>query len=425
MKALVIGGARSGTGVALLLKQNGYDVILVSNTDFDTRALLESNDIEVVLNDHYQDRYKDVDLVVKNPGIPNNHHLVKHFNNISNEIEVAASYNPKGTYYAISGTNGKTTTSNLLYEMLKTLDKKALLAGNVGIPLSQKIYEEKDVSHNVALELSSFQMEHLPNFKPKVYALLNLTPDHLNRYESIDEYYKTKVKLMNQAQIFIRNIDDKNIMEFTDSFKGNVIDVSLHKTADVYIKDNQAYYHDHLLFNTSSLKLKAPHNLHNALFASVMAYLAGVNQKEIQNVLNHFSGVKHRLEYITSIDGVQYYNDSKATNQEATEKALQAFDGSIILLAGGKDEGGSFELLQAYNDKVKHAILFGESKYKLQEVFDHSILVSNLNEAYNKAVQLSQKGDVILLSPACASFDQFNNFEERGNAFKNLIKQNN
>lgn len=420
MKALVIGAARSGIGAANLLLKNGYEVTLVSRDDFVERETLEKKGIKVILNDHYHEAYDAMDLVVKNPGISNDHPLVSKMKNIMTEIDIAARFNPHGKYYAISGTNGKTTTTELLYKMLETLDEKALLAGNIGIALSQKIYEIGDVKQNVALELSSFQMEHLPSFSPEVYALMNLTPDHLDRYVDEDEYYKVKTKLGLKAKVFIRNADDKNIMRLTNNFKGEIYDLSLNSKKDIYIEDDKAYFRDAFLFDVQDVHLKAKHNLYNALFASSMAHLAGVTQSDIQHVLNTFTGVKHRLEFIVEKEGVLYYNDSKATNPEATEKALQAFDAPIILLAGGKDEKNPFEVLSQYEDKCKSVFLFGETKHQLKEIFKKGILVDDLESAFKEAQKIATEGDVILLSPACASYDQFKNFEVRGDLFRKL-----
>ena len=421
MRALVIGGARSGSGVALLLRKEGYEVTLVSRDDFEMRGELEEKGIKVVLNDAYDPRYEGVDLVVKNPGIPNSHSLVKHFPNFTNEVEIAAKYNSLGKYYAISGSNGKTSTVNLLYEMLQRKDETALLAGNVGISLSQKLYESGNIAQNVALELSSFQIENLFEFKPEVYALLNLSPDHLDRYESEEAYYQTKVRLINQAKIFIRNLDDENIVRLTQDMKVNTLDLSLEKQADIYIKDGQAFFQDVVLFEVELLHLKMKHHLYNALFAASMAYLAGVDVLDIQAVLREFKGVEHRLEYVGRKNDVLFYNDSKATNPNSTQIALTSFDKPVILLAGGKDEGISFAPLKEYEKYTKAVYLFGESKDKLKEVFTQATLVEDLNEAFSLATQLAEKEDIILLSPACASYDQFKNFEKRGELFKSLV----
>lgn len=419
MKALVIGGAKSGYGASLLLQKLGYEVVLVSRDDFKGSEELENLGIKVILDDTETDVYDAYDLVVKNPGIPNNHQLVKRFDTVYNEIEIAFNHHTKGKYYAISGTNGKTTTTTLLHEMLKRKSEGALLAGNIGIALSEMIYKLGNEPVDVALEISAFQMEGAPNFAPEVYALLNLTPDHLDRFKDEESYYKAKLTPIKKAKWFIRNLDDKNIARLTIKDE-HTLDVSLSNDADIYIQDEAGYIKETKLFDLDILKVVGEHNIFNALVASSMAYLANVVIEDIRYVLSNFKGVEHRLEYVDEIDGVRYYNDSKATNPESTEVALKSFDQSVILLAGGYDKKISFDLLKDY--PIKLAILYGESKYQLAKIFKNYILVENLEEAMKVAQEKSTKGDVVLLSPACASYDQFENFETRGNLFKDIVK---
>lgn len=419
MKALVIGGAKSGYGASLLLQKLGYEVVLVSRDDFKGSEELEKLGIKVILDDTETDAYDAYDLVVKNPGIPNNHQLVKRFDTVYNEIEIAFNYHTKGKYYAISGTNGKTTTTTLLHEMLKRKSEEAILAGNIGIALSEIIHNLGNIPVDVALEISAFQMEGSPNFAPEVYALLNLTPDHLDRFKDEETYYKAKLTPIKKAKWFIRNIDDKNIARLTTKDK-HTLDVSLSNEADIYIQDEAGYFKETKLFDLDILKVVGEHNIFNALVASSMAYLANVAIEDIRYVLSKFKGVEHRLEYVDEIDGVRYYNDSKATNPESTEVALKSFDDSVILLAGGYDKKISFDLLKKY--PVKVAILYGDSKYELAKIFKNHILVENLEEAMKVAQEKSSSGDVVLLSPACASYDQFESFEIRGNLFKDIVK---
>lgn len=420
MKALVIGGARSGYGAAALLIKMGYEVTLVSNSDFERRQDLEAMGVEVVLDDSETSQYDHFDMIVKNPGISNAHPLVKRFKHVINEIELASLVNTAANYYCVSGTNGKTTTVTMLYEMLKLKDDTALLAGNVGYALSEDVYHSGNIKRDIALEISAFQMDNTPTLKPKVYALLNLTPDHLDRYDSVEDYYQAKLRIVDRCEYFIRNFDDKAIVERT--MDRRAIDVSLNVKKDVYIENNVVYFREVALFKVDDLKVRGEHNLMNAMFASTIAYLAGVGVEAIRSVLKEFGGVAHRIEYVDTLENVSFYNDSKGTNPEATVVALKSFDTPVILLAGGYDENISFDLLKQYKDKVKTSILFGESKYLLQEVFDNSILVEDLKEAVAQAWQMADSGDVILLSPACASYDQFKNFEERGNLFKEYVK---
>lgn len=419
MKALVIGGARSGTGAALLLNQKGYDVVVVSRDDFKERLLLEKEGIQVCLDDRDTDRFDDVDLVVKAPGISNSHPLVNRFDHVLNEIQVAVDYNPSGKYYAISGTNGKTTTTTLLHHMLLKMDSKAVLAGNVGLALSERIFELGDINHPIALEISAFQMEGTLRFVPEVYALMNLTPDHLDRYDTTMSYYQAKLSLVERAKTFIRNIDDENISKLTIK-DGKTLDLSLKSRADICVIEDKVYFKDTYLFDKQDLVLKGEHNLMNAMFAASVAYLAGVSPQHIQETIMTFTGVAHRIEFVRDVKGVAYYNDSKATNPESTEVALKAFD-RIHLLLGGYDKGISFESLHAYENVIKDVYVYGESKDQIKAVFKNAHVFDTMFEALDAASKRAIAGDVVLLSPACASYDQFDNFEQRGALFKDYV----
>ncbi|CAM4282546.1 UDP-N-acetylmuramoyl-L-alanine--D-glutamate ligase [Erysipelothrix inopinata] len=423
MKALIIGGARSGLGCARLLNQQGYDVTLATNSDFSERSEIEALGIKVLLDDKDMSLVDAYDVVVKNPGIPNDHPLVSQFDTVLNEIEIASMFSSSYDYYAISGTNGKTTTTTLLYEMLKEKSDSAMLAGNVGYALSQRVYEIGNEKCDVALEISAFQMEGTPTFSPKVYALLNLSPDHMDRYEEVDDYYLAKCKILPRVGLFVRNFDDKNIMRLTKNFEGPCINISLDNTeADVYRQGKQVIYKGSVLFDIDELKIVGDHNIMNAMFACILALEAGVTLNQIQTVLYSFVGVEHRIEFVRELRGVRYYNDSKATNPESTEVCLKAFDKPILLLAGGYDKHISFDLLKPYTPKLKKIYLFGDSALQLKEIWPEAIIVETMIEAINLASNDAVSGDVVVLSPACASYDQFDNFEERGNIFKETIK---
>ncbi|WP_240920439.1 UDP-N-acetylmuramoyl-L-alanine--D-glutamate ligase [Erysipelothrix sp. HDW6A] len=304
MKALVIGGARSGIGVARLLNSKGYQVTLTTNQDFIERHELENLGVKVSLNDKDMGLVDTYDFVVKNPGIPNDHPLVSQFNNVVNEIEVASLFSSNYNYYAISGTNGKTTTATLLWEMLQKKNENALLAGNVGYALSEAVYKDGNIARDVSLEISAFQMEGSPTFSPDVYGLINLSPDHLDRYDSEQDYYAAKLEILNRVKIFVRNIEDKNIHALTQNYTGKVIDVSLHDVSkDVFIKDEAVYFNIVKLFSLAEFKLVGEHNILNASIAAVMAFLAGVELEDIQTTIHNFKGVEHRIEFVREIQG--------------------------------------------------------------------------------------------------------------------------
>ena len=424
MKALVIGGARSGIGVAHLLNQKGFTVVLATNQDFEERGDLEAKGIIVSLNDRDLSLVDDYDVVVKNPGIPGSHPLVSQFKHVVNEIEVAARFAPHYDFYAISGTNGKTTTVSLLYDMLSRKDTNALLAGNVGYALSEAVYRDGDFKRDVALEIAAFQMEGTPTFSPKVYGLLNLTPDHLDRFENEAAYYQAKLNILDNVGIFVRNVDDKTIVAKTTTLKPRCIDISMQRMdTDVFIKAGWVVFHDTKLFAIKDLKLVGSHNVMNAMFAATMASLAGVDTASIQASIAAFKGVHHRIEFVREYRGVRYYNDSKATNPESCEVALQAFDRPIHLLAGGYDKHISFDILKKYESKIASLHVFGDSAQQIKSVFPQAVVVETMAQALSAASEMAQENDVVLLSPACASYDQFDNYEQRGDIFKTLVHQ--
>lgn len=424
MNALVIGGARSGLAVAKLLNAKGYDVTLTTNQDFPQRDAIERLGIRVSLNDRDLNLVKPYDVVVKNPGISNNHPLVCKFESVVNEIEVATWFAPHYTYYAVSGTNGKTTTVSLLHEMLVSKNDNALLAGNVGYALSEAVFQDGDAARDVALEISAFQMEGTPSFAPDVYGILNLSPDHLDRYDgNAEAYYAEKVRILPNVKCFVKNMDDANIVRLTQNYRGETITLSLkNQNTDIYRDGTHIMYRDVRLFDLRSLKIVGEHNIYNAAMAAYMAYRAHVPVETIQNVVASFTGVEHRIEYVATVHGVRYYNDSKATNPESTEVALKAFDKNIILLAGGFDKRISFEGLRPYANRIKAIYVFGESAEQIKSVFPNAVVVKTMLDGTKNAINIAVSGDVVLLSPACASYDQFDNYEQRGTIFKEYIK---
>ena len=263
-------------------------------------------------------------------------------------------------------------------------------------------------------------MENMRSFAPDMYGVLNLTPDHLDRFESVNEYYQAKLSILDRVGIFVRNWDDKTIVELTKDYQGSVINLSMEhqEGMDVFIKDGAVYF-----FVINEMLLKGKHNVLNASFAALMAYKAGVSLEEIQSTLASFGGVEHRCEFVRTINGISYYNDSKATNPESTLVCLQSFTQPTILLAGGFDKKISFDLLKPFSESLKAVYLFGESALELKAVLPQGILVDTMLDALELATQSAVVGDVVVLSPACASYDQFNNFEERGNIFKAKVNE--
>lgn len=429
-KVLVIGAARSGIAVSKLLKQHQYEVILTDQNQIKEKAELEALGIQVFDQGHPESlKEMDYDFIVKNPGIPYHVDFVAYFVKqnipIYTEIEIGYRFAKHFTYGAITGTNGKTTTVTMLYEILKA-HSTSFVAGNIGIPLSEVVLQHENATANIALELSNFQLLGVDTFKAKVSCVTNLSPDHLDYMDGVASYYQSKMKIYEHADpdaYFLRNLDDAQVVAYAKNIPCRVLDYSLDKEADIYLQANQVYYRDVKLFDTNSLQVIGKHNISNAMVASAMAYLMGVDTATIQNVLASFKGVEHRLEYVTSINDIRFFNDSKATNPEAVVPALEAFDKNIILLAGGYDKKLSFDILKAYDDRVKMCFSFGQTKHAFKDIFTNTHECETMQQAVHEAYAIAKPGDVILLSPACASYDQFTSYEQRGELFKECVHE--
>ena len=425
---LVIGSARSGCAISELLIEKGFDVILTDIKEIANKEKLEKKGVKVYDQGHPEFlKNSNYEFIVKNPGIPYTVAFVDYFVKkgikIYTEIEVASWYANKFWYGAITGTNGKTTTVSILYALLKN-HGNAYVAGNIGIPLSEVVLKHGDEKATIALELSNFQLLGIETLKPKVSVVTNLAPDHLDYMKDLDAYYNSKMKIYkntDKTDYFLRNIDDVEVMKYAQNIPCTIIDYSLKQKADLYLKGTVVYYKDVCLFDTKLLQLVGNHNIANSMVAACMAYLLGVSQKEIQVGLHAFTSVEHRLEYVGEKAGVRFFNDSKATNAQAVVPALEAFDKNIILLAGGYDKHLSFDILKQFDERIKCCLTFGETKEKFKNIFHHVIELDTMKEAFNKAIEIAKPKDVILLSPACASYDQFISYEERGKQFKEYV----
>lgn len=430
-QVLVIGAARSGSAVSKLLVKNGYDVVLTDMNEVANKQELQQLGIQVFDRNHPESLFHtNYEFIVKNPGIPYYAKVIAYFVKaqipIYTEIEVAYWYAKHFTYGAVTGTNGKTTITTLLYELL-SYRKDALAAGNIGTPLSECVLQYQNETKQVALELSNFQLLGCKSFRPQVAVVCNLSPDHLDYMGDVESYYKSKMKIYeNQTQEdwFLRNVDDEEVMRYAQNIPATIIDFSLvRKDVDLYLNEGSVYFRDLKLFDIDTLKIVGMHNVSNAMIAACMAYKLGVSIDDIQKGLSAFRGVEHRLEYVGEKNGVSFYNDSKATNPEACVPALSAFEDNIILLAGGYDKKLPFTILKAYDKQVKHCYAFGETKEAFLDVFTNVTLCEDMNEALDKAILNASKDDVVLLSPACASYDQFVSYEERGKLFKQAVLQ--
>ena len=439
-KIVILGLALSGAAAAKLAVRQGADVFVSDNQD--TLALqgtltdLKALGIPGELGQH-SDQIYDADLWIISPGIAQDSELVQKAQSndipIVSEIEFA-SWFTEAPILAITGSNGKTTTAHLLAEMIQTDDLHGALAGNVGIPFAEMVLEDlgnPDPKRVWVLEISSFQMEFIEHFKPYIAIFLNITPDHLNRYPSMKEYIAAKMNMWSRqtAEDFIvYNADDTILVEEIAESTSRKIAFGLGHHPEAIFQPNRTkiYTEEHAtLIEMNQLALPGKHNLANALAAATAAHLMGVPNKSIAATMSQFSGVPHRLEPIAEINGVTYINDSKATNLDAVQVALESFTQPIILILGGLDKGGDFRsILPHTHNNLKEVIAFGQAKELILTTLRaavRSTSVMDLKKALELAQNCSQPGDVVLLSPGCASFDQFKNFEERGDHFRSLV----
>ena len=417
MRIVLLGAGRSGVGAARLLKDKS-NVILVNEKEFAERNELEALGIKVIIQDFESFEFKADDYVIKAPGIRDSAYFPRTFS----EIDLVKDYGSNYELYAISATNGKTTTTTMLGKMLAQ-DFKSITAGNIGYALSQSLVDYGNIEAKVALEVSAFQMDGIVKADFEVYALMNLTPDHLDRYGNSKAYYNAKMKIFPKTKKLILNADDENIMVGVKgkTLPSEVYYLSLKDKQDIHQHAGAIYFNETKLFEVSDLKLVGMHNLYNASFAAATAFLAGVRPESIQACIQSFVAVEHRMEYVDTIAAVQYFNDSKGTNPEATMVCLDSFE-NIHWLAGGFDEGNDFSSLKNCEAQIKAAYFYGDSAQKLKEIFPQAEIFDNLESAFLAASKNAKAFDTVVLSPACASYDQYNNFEERGQEFKKLVK---
>ncbi|GAE91738.1 UDP-N-acetylmuramoylalanine-D-glutamate ligase [Gracilibacillus boraciitolerans JCM 21714] len=435
-KVLVLGLAKSGTAVAKLLAANGINVVandLKASENNEHVQQLRSLDIPVVLGDHPLELLENVDVIIKNPGIPYENILVEKAMEydipILTEIELIPYFGIEHLV-AITGSNGKTTTTTLIYEMYKKGDVPVCLAGNIGHVASEVAAQMSDRQTMVA-ELSSFQLLGIDVFKPKVAVLLNLFEAHLDYHHTLENYHNAKANIFkNQTEhdYLVYNYDDERVVQITDKAQSKLIPFSRKQEvlSGTYCKEQAIYFQGTKVIDLESIALVGEHNLENILAAISVSKIEGISNQSIQDVLTTFTGVSHRLQFVKKVEGRLFYNDSKATNILATTKALGAFQQPTILLAGGLDRGNEFDELGPFMKDVKALVLFGETANKIKKMGEaYRVptikLVETMSEAVQYAYDISSDGDVVLLSPACASWDQYKTFEERGNMFMDYV----
>lgn len=441
-KVLVLGLARSGMSAASLLHDLGALVTVNDGKSFDDNPEAQellAKGIRVIAGSHPVELLdEDFTLVVKNPGIPySNPILEKAIEKdipIITEVELAYQIS-EAKIVGITGTNGKTTTTTMIGEILNAgLPKgEARLAGNIGMPASG-VAQEVNADDVMVTELSSFQLMGIQEFKPAIGIIVNLYEAHLDYHGSREGYVKAKWELqknMTASDVLILNGNQEELVKLSQETNAKVMFFSTEKELDegAYCLDGRMYYKGEYIMDSSEIGVPGGHNIENALASICVAKLLDVENKAIKEAISAFGGVEHRTEYVGEIEGRKYYNDSKATNMLATEKALSGFDNSkVILLAGGLDRGNSFDEFIPTITGLKGIVLFGESKNKIEKAaveagINAIKVVDTLEEAVCEAEKMSSQGDSVLLSPACASWDQYKNFEIRGTVFKDEVKK--
>ncbi|MCQ6274001.1 UDP-N-acetylmuramoyl-L-alanine--D-glutamate ligase [Bacillus sp. V3B] len=432
-KILVLGLAKSGVGAASLLHQLGAFVTVNDykplSENPEAQGLLEQG-VKVICGEHPIELLEEgFELIVKNPGIPYHNPMIKGAIErgipVITEVELAYQISD-APFIAITGTNGKTTTTTLIYEMLKVGEKDPLIAGNIGTVASE-VAQVAQEHHHIVIELSSFQLMGTPSFRPRIAILTNLYEAHLDYHGTRLEYVKAKANITKNQKnddFFIVNAEQEEVMNIALQSKAKIVPFSTKRelSSGAYVKEGWVTFNGEQIMKQENIRLPGAHNLENILSAVAAAKLSGVSNDSIFNVLNAFAGVKHRLQFIGEIEGRQFYNDSKATNILATKNALAAFEKPIVLLCGGLDRGNEFDELIPSFKNVKAMVTFGQTAEKMERVATESGIksihrVDNVGKAVPLAYQLSDAGDVILLSPACASWDQYKTFEVRGDIF--------
>jgi UDP-N-acetylmuramoylalanine--D-glutamate ligase len=458
---LILGAGKSGLAAGKLLtspqgKNSSFlpsekKKIIISDShpakEFNSLfSQLKRKGVELKLGPQEVSLLKNCDLIIKSPGVPGEISLLKAARKrkikIISELELAYYLRPPSKIIAITGTNGKSTTTILLGKILKLAFKTVLVGGNLNTPFSELILKASQQKNPFfVLEVSSFQLEDTFSFKPDLACILNLSPNHLDRHKTMAQYVQAKTKVFSQQSkkdILVLKKEDSYTSLFSKQASSQIYYFSenFHKKSpkvNAYLKENNFYLQipslsegEEKICSQEEIQLKGEHNYQNILAASLLARLLKVDLKYIREAVRNFKGLPHRLEPVRRKGGISFINDSKATTPEAVEKALTTLTSPILLIMGGKEKGGDFSILQQQlKKKVKKCFLIGEARKKIKKVIGKTVPcveISSLPEAVLLSVKEAKKGDCILLSPGCASFDQFANFEERGNLFKTIVK---
>lgn len=430
-------------GAALLAQQQGYDVFLSDQSSLKEIYRNELNEAAIPFEEsgHTEDRILAADEVVKSPGIPDEMELVVKLKNkqipVISEIELAYRFKGDSRIVAVTGSNGKTTTTALIFHICRTAGLNCAMVGNIGYSFARQI--AVDPKPVYVAEVSSFQLDGIVNFRPDIAIITNITEDHLDRYEySFERYIKSKFRItMNQAKDdhFIYCLDDEVTMKYLNQFtiQSNPLPITMRKELlnGAFIKDGDMYVRtgtDYMTMSVYDFALKGKHNQYNTMAACLAASILDLRKDRIREAVTTFQSLEHRMEPVATIRGVEFINDSKATNVNSTWYALESMTKPTILILGGVDKGNDYSLItELVKEKVKAIICLGKDNRKIHEAFQDIVSpivnTASAEEAVRAAFHFSTKGDVVLLSPACASFDLFRNYEDRGNQFKKAVKE--
>lgn len=441
-KFLIVGAGISGIKSALFLKKHGGEVFVNDIKPLEKlqneSKILEENSIPFFFGEHRKEFFLNRDYIIVSPGVPHKNSLFKMAieNNaeIMGEMELASRF-ISTPIIAITGTNGKTTTTTLIGEILKDAGKDIFVGGNIGNPLIE--YADDDSKDLVVLEVSSFQLETIRHFHPYGAILLNITPDHLDRYDGMEDYAEAKMRIFENQESFdfaVTNNDDHWIKKYKYGILSELFFFSTKEEVKkgAFLKENEIVIRHPILKNEEKIKveeiaLKGLHNMENVMASVITALELGIDLETIKGTLKRFQGLHHRVEFVEEINGIKFYNDSKGTNVGATEKALAGFREKVILILGGRDKGGDYTFLSDEIKRiVKLIVAIGEAKDKIYDQLKDIVKVikeESFEGAIKTSYQNAEKGEVVLLSPACSSFDMFSSYVERGNKFVEIVKK--
>jgi UDP-N-acetylmuramoylalanine--D-glutamate ligase len=442
-KLVILGAGESGVGTALLAKQKGYAVFVSDGGAIKAnfQKELEDASIEFESGSHSVERILAADEVMKSPGIPEKNEMVKAIRAkgipVISEIEFGYRYKGNSKIAAITGSNGKTTTTSLLYHICKLVNEDVAMVGNIGYSFARQIAQAPKALY--IIEVSSFQLDDIQFFKPEIAILLNITEDHLDRYDhQFENYIKSKFRIIeNQTSedYFIYCIDDETIVKHLELLTINTNPLPFSMKQEVkkggYIKNDQMMLkiqEERVTMSIYDFALKGKHNAYNTMAASIAATTLGIRKEKIREAVSNFHSLEHRMEFVATVRGVDFINDSKATNVNSTWYALESMQKNTVLILGGVDKGNDYELIaDLVKEKVKAIVCMGTDNKKIIEFFKDKVStiveVDSAKKAVNASFKLAEKGDLVLMSPACASFDLFKNYEDRGRQFKESVKE--